>query len=42
MADQIKRVVINGFRYYQVINESGIVGTFPSVTTVLGETSDKT
>ena len=42
MADKIKRVVINGFRYYQVINESGIIGTFPSVTTVLGETSDKT
>lgn len=42
MQEKIKRVVLNGFRYYQVCDSSGIIGTFPSVTTVLGETSDKT
>jgi genome maintenance exonuclease 1 len=42
MAESIKRVVMNGFRYYQVSDSTGIVGTFPSVTSVLGETSDKT
>lgn len=42
MAEKIKRVEINGFRYYQVSDETGIIGTYPSVTTVLGETSDKT
>lgn len=41
MGETIKRVVLNGFRYYQVSDESGIIGTFPSVTSVLGETSDK-
>ncbi len=33
---------MNGFRYYQVSDSTGILGTFPSVTSVLGETSDKT
>jgi hypothetical protein len=42
MSEKIKRVEINGFRYYQVSNENVIIGTYPSVTTVLGETSDKT
>ncbi len=42
MAERIKRVEINGFRYYQVSNDSEIIGTYPSVTTVLGDTSDKT
>lgn len=32
---------MNGFRYYQVSDSTGIIGTFPSVTSVLGETSDK-
>jgi genome maintenance exonuclease 1 len=41
MSEKIKRVEINGFRYYQVSNDDGIIGTYPSVTTVLGETSDK-
>ena len=41
MAESIKRVVLNGFRYYQVSDSTGIVGTFPSVTSVLGETADK-
>lgn len=42
MSEKIKRVELNGFRYYQVSDSSGIIGTFPSVTSVLGETSDKT
>jgi PD-(D/E)XK nuclease superfamily len=41
MSEKIKRVVLNGFRYYQVSDDTGIIGTFPSVTSVLGETSDK-
>lgn len=41
MSESIKRVVMNGFRYYQVSDSTGIIGTFPSVTSVLGETSDK-
>jgi RecB family exonuclease len=41
MSEKIKRVVLNGFRYYQVSDETGIIGTYPSVTSVLGETSDK-
>jgi len=39
--EQIKRVNINGKRHYQVSRDGEILGTFPSVTTVLGETSDK-
>ena len=42
MSEKIKRVEINGFRYYQVIRDGEILGTYPSVTTVLGDTSDKT
>ena len=42
MTETIKRVVLNGFRYYQVSDSTGIIGTYPSVTSVLGETSDKT
>ena len=41
MSETIKRVVINGFRYYQVSDSTGIIGTYPSVTTVLGATSDQ-
>jgi len=41
MSESIKRVVLNGFRYYQVSDLTGIIGTFPSVTSVLGDTSDK-
>ena len=41
MSETIKRTVINGFRYYEVSDETGIIGTFPSVTSVLGETADK-
>lgn len=42
MSEKIRRVVINGFRYYEVSDASGVIGTYPSVTSVLGETSDKT
>lgn len=41
MSEKIRRVVINGFRYYEVSDSSGVIGTYPSVTSVLGETSDK-
>lgn len=41
MSEIIKRVEINGFRYYQVIENELEIGTFPSVTSVLGETADK-
>lgn len=41
MQEKIRRVVINGFRYYEVSDSSGVIGTYPSVTSVLGETSDK-
>lgn len=41
MSESIKRITLNGFRYYQVSNETGIIGTYPSVTTVLGYTADK-
>lgn len=39
----IRRKQVNGRRYYEVKeNETGkIIGLFPSITTVLGETSDK-
>jgi hypothetical protein len=32
MSEKIKRVEINGFRYYQVIRDGEILGTYPSVT----------
>lgn len=41
MSETIKRVEINGFRYYRVSTDTHIIGTYPSVTSVLGETSDK-
>lgn len=42
MEEKIKRVEIKGRRYYQVSKGPEVLGLFPSVTTVLGETSDKT
>jgi hypothetical protein len=39
--ERIKRVEKNGNRYYQVSRGKEILGVFPSVTTVLGGTSDK-
>ena len=41
MQEQIKRVERNGMRYYQVSRDGEILGEFPSITTVLGETGDK-
>lgn len=41
MSETIKRVVLDGFRYYQVTQDSQTIGIFPSVTSILGETGDK-
>lgn len=41
MKEKIKRVEIDGIRHYQVSQGSKILGTFPSVTAILGQTSDK-
>ncbi len=38
---EIKRVQENGLRFYQVTEGSNIVAKLPSVTTILGETKDK-
>lgn len=42
MSEKIKRVVKNGMRFYRVTLDNKVIGEFPSITTVLGETSDKT
>lgn len=39
--EKISRVERNGNRYYRVEVNGELVGEFPSVTTILGETSDK-
>jgi len=39
--EEIRRVEINGRRYYQVSKDHQVLGLFPSVTTILGDTSDK-
>lgn len=42
MANQtIKRKVVNGQRYYEVKEGNKVLGLFPSITTVLSGTSDK-
>jgi genome maintenance exonuclease 1 len=41
MSYQIKRVQKHGLRHYQVTENGKVLGTFPSITTVLGQTSDK-
>jgi len=41
MAEQIQRVIKNGLRYYEVKVDNEIVGVYPSVTSILGETADK-
>ena len=38
---KIKRKVVDGRRYYEVTEGAEVIGLFPSITTVLGETSDK-
>jgi len=40
--ENIRRVEKHGLRHYEVTSEDGsMIGVFPSITTVLGETSDK-
>ena len=39
--ESIKRVEVNGRRYYQVIVDGEPIGTFPSMTTILGNTKDQ-
>ena len=39
--EKIERVEVKGKRHYQVSDDTGIIGTFPSVTTILSGTSDK-
>jgi len=40
--ESIRRVEKHGLRHYEVTSESGeVIGVYPSITTVLGETSDK-
>ena len=40
--ESIKRVEHNGLRYYEVTSDDGnVIGVYPSITTVLGETTDK-
>lgn len=41
MSTNINRKYVNGKRYYEVKEGSKVLGLFPSITTVLGETSDK-
>ena len=41
MDQKIERVYKNGLRFYQVTQGEEVVATMPSVTTVLGETKDK-
>lgn len=38
---EIRRVTKNGNRYYRVTEDNVVLGEFPSVTTILGGTSDK-
>jgi hypothetical protein len=40
--ESIKRVEHNSLRHYEVTSKDGnIIGVYPSITTILGETSDK-
>ena len=40
--ESIKRVELNGLRHYEVTSNTGeLIGVYPSITTVLGETTDK-
>jgi hypothetical protein len=41
MREIIERVNVNGLRHYRVTVDGDVIGTFPSMTTVLGETKDK-
>lgn len=39
--ESIERVEIKGRRYYQVTQDNVIIGTYPSMTTILGNTKDQ-
>lgn len=41
MGEHIERVEINGLRHYKVTVDDELIGVFPSMTTILGETKDK-
>jgi hypothetical protein len=41
MHNKVKRVEINGKRYYRIKEGKEVIGTFPSVTTILGGTSNQ-
>lgn len=41
MSEHIERVEVNGLRHYKVTVDGEIIGIFPSMTTILGETKDK-
>ena len=38
---KIRRVQKNGLRHYEISQSGEIIGVFPSITTILGETGDK-
>ena len=41
MREKISRIEKNGLRFYRIKKDDQIIGEYPSITTVLGETSDK-
>lgn len=41
MQESIERVEVNGLRHYKVTVNDEVIGVFPSMTTILGETKDK-
>jgi genome maintenance exonuclease 1 len=41
MNERIERVEVNGLRHYKVTVDGEIIGVFPSMTTILGETKEK-
>jgi hypothetical protein len=41
MSETIERVEINGLRHYKIVVDGEHIGTFPSMTTILGNSSDK-
>lgn len=41
MSEHIERVDVNGLRHYKVTIDGNIIGIYPSMTTILGETKDK-
>jgi genome maintenance exonuclease 1 len=41
MNEHIERVDVNGLRHYKVTVDGNVIGVFPSMTTILGETKEK-